>query len=257
MSWQSALHRPTNRELRASRGGVRDRRAFTLIELLIVIAIIAILAAIAVPNFLEAQVRAKVSRAQTDMRALATGLESFRVDNGAYPEGTDNPANYPQALANILGELAPGYYTFRTRGSAGEQVGRDFRGLTTPIAYAASIPSDPFIAGKGPLTYAYRNAKSKRNGWVLTSVGPDTDLLAPGGKGSGNLTNPLSTGVDQKSPARLADLNEREVIHYIEGNPTNPVSGAGGTALRQLLEDLTYDPSNGSRSEGDIWRIGP
>jgi prepilin-type N-terminal cleavage/methylation domain-containing protein len=47
--------------------------AFTLIELLIVVAIIAILAAIAVPNFLEAQVRSKVSRAKADMRSIATG----------------------------------------------------------------------------------------------------------------------------------------------------------------------------------------
>ena len=59
--------------------------AFTLIELLIVVAIIAILAAIAVPNFLEAQIRSKISRAQSDMRSIATALESYRVDQNSYP----------------------------------------------------------------------------------------------------------------------------------------------------------------------------
>lgn len=60
------------------------KQAFTLIELLIVVAIIAILAAIAVPNFLEAQTRAKNSAARADMRSLATAIESYFVDHNKY-----------------------------------------------------------------------------------------------------------------------------------------------------------------------------
>lgn len=58
---------------------------FTLIELLIVVAIIAILAAIAIPNFLAAQTRAKVARAKADMRSISTAIESYCVDAAQYP----------------------------------------------------------------------------------------------------------------------------------------------------------------------------
>src|SRR5271156_4666163 len=62
-----------------------NKKGFTLIELLIVVAIIAILAAIAIPNFLQAQVRAKVSRTQADMASMATAIEAYCVDNSWYP----------------------------------------------------------------------------------------------------------------------------------------------------------------------------
>jgi prepilin-type N-terminal cleavage/methylation domain-containing protein len=107
---------------------------FTLIELLIVVAIIAILAAIAVPNFLEAQVRAKVSRAKADMRSLATAIESYAVDYNSYPL----PAN--EDGDPIIPYPAAGPEMFETRLS---------RSITTPIAYIAALFSEPFAADGG------------------------------------------------------------------------------------------------------------
>lgn len=64
---------------------MRLRSGFTLIELLIVVAIIAVLAAIALPNFLEAQTRSKVARTKSDLRTTSVAVESYAVDNNRYP----------------------------------------------------------------------------------------------------------------------------------------------------------------------------
>lgn len=96
----------------------RTCRGFTLIELLIVVAIIAVLAAIAVPNFLEAQVRAKVSRVKADARTIVVAVESYRVDHNKMP--------VPLGAAVFWGA-------------------RQAR-LTTPVAYLSSLPKDPFTS---------------------------------------------------------------------------------------------------------------
>jgi len=68
---------------------LRKKEGFTLIELLIVVAIIGIIAGIAIPNFLGARSKARVTRAFADMRAIADALEMYYVDNTAYPAAPD------------------------------------------------------------------------------------------------------------------------------------------------------------------------
>ena len=93
------------------------RSAFTLIELLVVLAVITILAAIAVINFLEAQTRSKLTRAQADMRTLLVGLASYSSDNNGLPSNN--------AATPVLGQ-------------------EPFLRLTTPIAYLTGLPTDAF-----------------------------------------------------------------------------------------------------------------
>ncbi len=99
------------------------KNAFTLIELLIVVAIIGILAAIAVPNFLNAQLRAKIAKAQSEIRNIGLSLESYRLDQNNYPPTINEDGNWREQLTS---RLVP---------------------LTTPVAYLSSIPIDPFLFG--------------------------------------------------------------------------------------------------------------
>ena len=64
---------------------LRNRKGFTLIELLIVVAIIGILAAIAIPQFAAYREKAYNSAATSDLKNIKTGLEAFHADNQQYP----------------------------------------------------------------------------------------------------------------------------------------------------------------------------
>jgi len=82
---------------------MRKEKGFTLIELLIVVAIIGIIAAIAIPNLLNAIDRGKQKRTMADMRSIGTAVESYAVDNNFYPK------NYSSFSAGLIGNLAPIY----------------------------------------------------------------------------------------------------------------------------------------------------
>jgi len=67
-------------------------KGFTLIELLIVVAIIGIVAAIAIPNLLNAVDKGKQKRTMADMRAIGTAMEAYAVENTDYPTAADAAA---------------------------------------------------------------------------------------------------------------------------------------------------------------------
>ncbi len=79
----------------------RDSRGFTLIELLIVVAIIGIIAAIAIPNLLNAIDRGKQKRSMADLRSIGTAVEEYAIDNNVYPVAGD--------MATLEGFIEPIY----------------------------------------------------------------------------------------------------------------------------------------------------
>ena len=186
----------------------RNRGGFTLIELLIVVAIIAILAAIAVPNFLEAQVRVKVSRCRADQRSIEIGLESYRIDTNTYP---------PTGSGQMR--------------------------LTTPVGYLSSLPEDPFqpmakdsnnykahsnaygpdsryYMYHGPPTYSNNNVANKYNiRWTLQGVGPDRRAGTVGqtmGEFPYDSTNgTVSSGnIERIGPGNIPEIRYREIWNY-------------------------------------------
>jgi prepilin-type N-terminal cleavage/methylation domain-containing protein len=160
-------------------------RGFTLIEVAILLVIVSVLVAIAVPNFRTAEIRSKVALVKGQLNVLTLALESYNIDNLDYPPTafTDPPT---LAVADDGGSNRTSYFTLKP--------------LTTPIAYVTKIPEDPFADvsvtpsfdqgydryGHINAAYSYRSSKGSNRAtfpayqqydqeWALSSVGPDRD----------------------------------------------------------------------------------
>jgi prepilin-type N-terminal cleavage/methylation domain-containing protein len=209
------------------------KKAFTLIELLIVVAIIAILAAIAVPNFLEAQTRAKVSRTKSDQRTLATAIEAYRVDNNAGPTDAGNGAGgiwrpYANPPGNRLTDPRPNY-----------SIGFE---LTTPIAYITSIASlvDPFKVGN------LREYEADPNLWGRQFY--NFSNIAYRNK-AGNV-QPFTA-----YPILAVFMGDWALMGAGPDKYVNNLPGINRDfSSTSIPRGKAYDPTNGTVSNGDVYR---
>ncbi len=196
----------------------QNHPGFTLIELLIVVAIIGILAAIAVPNFINAQTRAKVTRVKSDLYSMVNASEMYRLDHYAYP--------WPRLSGNYIARVIE---------------------LSTPVAYLSSVDlEDPFNPKKmedvfqpNVPTYVWVNYRGRwgknESRWNMFWPNEILDCFA---------TN--SQGPDHRhSGGSHPPLEERLGKQM-----------SGGNVPAGNPRDKIYKPSNGLNSLGDIVRYG-
>ena len=219
---------------------------FTVIELLIVIVIISIIAAIAVPNLMSANIRARVSGVKADMGSIAIALEDYKVDYGEYPKDPRFSRSSSYAL-DIIAESNQNFDGQNGTDSDGnDAIGLGY--LVYPEAgaeprYLKRIAGDPFnnngeedwdgSSGAHNHHYSYYTGEWSDSGpvdctssddppkyWALVSYGPDKDP---------------------------------DIDSYTEAwNAVDPNAPDHDT-----YKNLVYNPDNGITSSGDIVIIGP
>lgn len=162
---------------------------------LVIAVVIAVLAMIPVPGFIDGHTRSRAAVTMRRLRSIESALEKYHSDHGVFPQ-------------------------------------RGLCALTTPVAYIDRLDSDFFSPERGaPLRY-HTNGQA----FIIGSLGPDGSKETDGDL-------PWHDAEAMNVLLKAALINSKSTLWQM--SQVGPGKGA-----------FTYDPSNGTFSEGDIWRVG-
>jgi len=176
----------------------RESKGFTLIELMIVVAIIAILAAIAIPQYRKFQLKAKTAEAKTNIGAIATAEEAFAAEHDVYAKCAAAPADHktpdtekhawsvqnPGAGFDLIGFRPAGdvYYVYAVKGLG--DTGSDNPPTVSTSGdmanKASGVSTDTAIDSSGDITNGQPKHDDKYDIAIIASGDLDGDGLQAG-----------------------------------------------------------------------------
>ena len=123
------------------------KRGFTLVEIMIVVAIIALLAAIAIPNVLRGRTTANEAAAIGNMRALVSSLEMYRSVNNVYPNATAGQWQ-TDMYNNATPDFGPPSFNVAMTGQTVQSFNWTYAGVAAGTTYTVdTVPSTPLTTG--------------------------------------------------------------------------------------------------------------